>query len=120
MAFQWNAFSGSYGYVSSTIFSTNNTRQIALAFAEYLCNHDKTYLHKLGFFAASLVSFHIGVTAAFFATKYFQIHAIYIVWVFLIPALALIQRLEMETTTKKEDLSDTLKEGISCRTQTNY
>jgi uncharacterized membrane protein YoaK (UPF0700 family) len=120
MAFQWNAFSGSYGYVSSTIFSTNNTRQMALAFAEFLCNHDRNYLHKLGFFAASLVSFHIGVTAAYFSTKYFQIHAIYFVWVILIPALALIQRLEMETTTKKEDLSEKLKEGIVCQTQTNY
>jgi uncharacterized membrane protein YoaK (UPF0700 family) len=57
MAFQWNAFSGSYGYVSSTIFSTNNTRQMALAFAEYLCNHDKNYLHKLGFLQRALSAF---------------------------------------------------------------
>lgn len=40
MAFQWNSFPGEYGYVSSTIFSTNNTRQVSLALGEILFSDD--------------------------------------------------------------------------------
>lgn len=40
MAFQWNSFPGEYGYVSSTIFSTNNTRQVSLALGEILFPDD--------------------------------------------------------------------------------
>lgn len=34
MAFQWNSFTGADGFVSSTIFSTNNFRQFSMALAE--------------------------------------------------------------------------------------
>jgi uncharacterized membrane protein YoaK (UPF0700 family) len=120
MSFQWNAFTGSYGYASSTIFSTNNTRQIALAFAEYLCSHDRAYLHKIGFFAGSLISFHVGVVCAYFTTKYFQVHAIYFALLFLVSAILFIHKLETEGSTEKLHLSKNYKEGIVCQTQTNY
>lgn len=66
MSFQWNAFPGEYGYASSTIFSTNNTRQVSLSVAEYLIDHNKQQLHKAGFFACSLLFFHIGVIASYY------------------------------------------------------
>jgi uncharacterized membrane protein YoaK (UPF0700 family) len=120
MSFQWNSFTGSYGYTSSTIFSTNNTRQIALSLAEYLCSHDRAYLHKIGFFAGSLISFHVGVTAAYITTTYFQVHAIYFAWFLLISAIALIRRLEAEEGIVRQHLGKNLKEGMACQTQTNY
>ena len=38
MAFQWSSFRGARNFYSSTIFSTNNTKQASLALAE-LCFH---------------------------------------------------------------------------------
>ena len=90
MSFQWNAFPGSYGYVSSTIFSTNNTRQVSLALGEYLCDHKKKHLHKAGFFLGSLAGFHIGVAAGYFATKFFGLEGIWFDLIFLVPAAILI------------------------------
>ena len=75
MSFQWSAFTGADGFYSSTIFSTNNTKQTSLALAEYLCDGDRTHLRKVRFYFFTLVCFHIGVTIAFFATKYFGIPA---------------------------------------------
>ena len=37
MSVQWGAFNGAQGFNSSTIFSTNNTKQTSLALAHYLC-----------------------------------------------------------------------------------
>ena len=37
MSIQWSSFGGARGFYSSTIFSTNNTKQTSLALANYLC-----------------------------------------------------------------------------------
>lgn len=73
MSFQWNSFPGSYGYQSSTIFSTNNVRQVSLSIGEYLCNKDRTQLHKARFFAGTLMCFHVGVVFAYFSSKSFGV-----------------------------------------------
>lgn len=78
MSFQWNAFPGNYGYASSTIFSTNNIKQTALAFFEYLCDKDKSRLHKMRFYLGTLLCFHGGVFVSFPAVKYFGIHGIWL------------------------------------------
>lgn len=75
MSFQWSAFTGADGYTSSTIFSTNNTKQTSLALAEYLCDGDRTHLRKVRFYFFTLVCFHLGVTISFFATKWLGIPA---------------------------------------------
>ena len=46
MAYQWCSFPTSEGYVSATIFSTNNLRQCVTAFTSYLCDHDRKMLGK--------------------------------------------------------------------------
>lgn len=61
MSIQWNSFPGAYGYVSSSIFSTNNVRQVAIALTEYSIKHDRKCLHKAKFFAGTLICFHLGV-----------------------------------------------------------
>ena len=60
MAFQWSSFRGARNFYSSTIFSTNNTKQTSLALANYLCDHDRAHLRKLEVFALTLLCFHIG------------------------------------------------------------
>lgn len=73
MSFQWSAFSGARGYNSSSIFSTNNTKQASLAVAEYICDGDRRHLGKAFFFAMTLLAFHAGATASFFSVKAFGI-----------------------------------------------
>ena len=61
MAFQWNSFPGASGFVSSTIFSTNNLRQFTSALSEVWLNHDDSHWPKARFFGLTLLSFHTGV-----------------------------------------------------------
>lgn len=75
MAFQWSAFSGANGYVGSTIFSTNNTKQASLALAEFICQRDRAQLRRLHFFVCTLISFHIGASAGYFAATAFGTRA---------------------------------------------
>ncbi len=75
MAFQWSAFPGAYGYVSSSIFSTNNVKQTTISFTEYLYTKDKKQLHRALFFLGSLLCFHVGVVVAYFGVKYLETKA---------------------------------------------
>ena len=69
MSFQWNAFLGSEVMNSATVFSTNNTRQMSMALAEWLMRHDGEKLRKVAFFALTLLMFHVGVSLAWGATR---------------------------------------------------
>ena len=69
----WWGFGGARGFYSSTIFSTNNTKQTSLALANYLCDHDRAHLRKLKVFALTLLCFHIGAAAAYFAVTWWYI-----------------------------------------------
>ena len=83
MSFQWNAFPGAYGYQSSSIFSTNNTRQVGLSLAEYLIGRDPQKLHKARFFAGTLLCFHLGVASAWCAARWMGRFAPLGVWLWL-------------------------------------
>lgn len=98
MSFQWNAFPGSYGYQSSTIFSTNNTRQVGLSIGEYICSKDKKHLHKTVFFLGSIAGFHIGVAFAYMAVCAFGVSA---VWFNLINLLIAAVFLVLEEKEEK-------------------
>ncbi len=67
MAFQWNTFKGADGYISSSIFSTNNLRQFTTSLTEYLCDRDRNHLHKTSFYGGTLLFFHAGVAISYFA-----------------------------------------------------
>ena len=47
MSVQWSTFAGARGFNSSTIFSTNNTKQASLALAEYMCTKNKDQLLRM-------------------------------------------------------------------------
>lgn len=63
MSFQWCSFKGAYGFVSATIFSTNNLRMFVSALTEVLCNGDRSFSLKARFFGMTLLCFHLGVAA---------------------------------------------------------
>lgn len=68
MAFQWNSFKGADGYISSTIFSTNNLRQFTTSLTEYFCDRDKKHLHKTSFYGGTLLFFHVGAAVSCLAS----------------------------------------------------
>ena len=73
MSVQWSSFAGARGFYSSTIFSTNNTKQASLALASYLCDHDRAHLRKLKFYALTLLCFHVGAAASYFAVDWLHV-----------------------------------------------
>lgn len=76
MSFQWNSFTGAGGYVSSTVFSTNNFRQFSTSLCEYFCDWDKRHLHKTRFYGFTLLSYHIGVVIAYLVSKIFGMQGV--------------------------------------------
>ena len=69
MSMQWSAFSGARGYISSSIFSTNNTKQASLALARYITAGDRQQISKMIFYICTLLCFHIGATCSYYAVK---------------------------------------------------
>ena len=84
MAAQWSEFHGACGYNASTIFSSNNVRQLALAIGEYCCDHDAAQAEKARFFGLTLLSYHAGVCAVLLA---YPLVAQRSIWFCLIPVL---------------------------------
>ncbi len=69
MSFQWSSFSGSYGFAASTIFSTNNYKQMISAFTEVVCNKKREFLLKGQFYGATLIGYNLGVLCGFFLSQ---------------------------------------------------
>ena len=87
MAFQWCVFKGANGYVSATIFSTNNLKQTVTAFTDYLLTgRDEAGRaekgQKAAFFGGTLLSFHAGVAAGYGCWLMWSVHSI---WVCVLP-----------------------------------
>ena len=73
MSIQWSSFQGARNFYSSTIFSTNNTKQASLALAEYLCTKDGKQLRRMGFFLSTLLCFHIGAAIGVGASHFWGV-----------------------------------------------
>ncbi len=89
MSVQWNAFKGVDGYISSSIFSTNNVKQLSISFTEFLIDHDKSHLDRVGFYGSVLLSFHIGAILSYFSYQVFGIRGAWICFIPLYAALCL-------------------------------
>ena len=91
-AFQWCVFKGAKGYVSSTIFSTNNLKQAVTAWIEYYLldrsqeEERKEKLTKAKFFGGTLAGFHMGVLYGYLISFVFDIESIW----FCVPILLII------------------------------
>ena len=75
MSVQWSSFSGAQDHVSSTIFSTNNTKQASLSLARHLCAREKGQLRRMWFYLSTILCFHAGAAAAYFATERWEVKA---------------------------------------------
>ena len=82
MAVQWNVFKGFNGWVSSTIFSTNNLRQTAISITEFLTERDKIHFQRAKFYIGVIVFYHIGVIISYIGHKAFGVKG---AWVCFIP-----------------------------------
>lgn len=78
LPFVWVSFGEVDGFASSPIFSTNNYRQFIASLAEYCADHDKKHFVKAKVFAGTLVMFHTGAVAAYFACEYFGVKAAFL------------------------------------------
>ena len=70
MSIQWSSFTGAKGYVSSTIFSTNNVKQASLAFANFIIDGDRKHIEKLLFYVFTILSFSFGSAVSFIAVLF--------------------------------------------------
>ena len=75
-AIQWNSFPGAGGFVSSSVFSTNNLRQFTTSYVEYRCSKDREYLKKTRFFGGVLLSYHAGVIFSYYAYRHFAMKGV--------------------------------------------
>ena len=89
-AFQWCVFKGAKGYVSATIFSTNNLKMTVTSFAEYLISKKgetgrHKALEKALFYGGTLLYFHVGVAAGYGAGLLWGTRS---VWLCVLPLAA--------------------------------
>lgn len=70
MPVQWNAYRTAAGYVSATIFSTNNLRQAVMSLTRYIIDRDKKQGEQARFYWLTLLGFHSGVALACVASVF--------------------------------------------------
>lgn len=70
MPIQWNAYRTAGGYVSSTIFSTNNLRIAVMSLTRYIIDRDKKQGEQARFYWLTLLGFHSGVALACVASVF--------------------------------------------------
>ena len=67
MSVQWSSFTGAQDHISSTIFSTNNTKQASLSLARHLCTREQGQIRRMWFYVSTILCFHAGATVAYFS-----------------------------------------------------
>lgn len=78
MSFQWNSFAADNGFACSTIFSTNNLRQVSVSLTNYLLEGQREQLKKYLFFLGTMIFFHCGVAFGYLTViKYANIAIIF-------------------------------------------
>ena len=70
MPIQWNAYRTAGGYVSATIFSSNNLRIAVMSLTRYIIDRDKKQGEQARFYWLTLLSFHSGVALACVASVF--------------------------------------------------
>ena len=73
MSVQWSSFTGAQDHISSTIFSTNNTKQASLALARHLCTREQGQIRRMWFYVSTILCFHAGATVAYFSVLLLEV-----------------------------------------------
>lgn len=101
-AFQWQIFTEPKNYNSSTLFSTNNLKQMLLSWTNYKMNGDLEQKKKAFFFIRTLLSFHTGILVGFFIVSSFGSKGI---WFALFPmTVALLCTIAIEQAEAVTDI----------------
>lgn len=105
---QWNAYRVAAGYVSSTIFSSNNVRQTTISLVSYIIDKDKKQLNKFKFYGKTLLFFHIGVAGACLGYVFMGLTNI---WLGLIPITASLAIYVKNVVTNKVSKTSSASES---------
>lgn len=89
MAFQWNSFKGAKGYVSSSIFSTNNLRQFVISLTNFKMTKKVEHSERAKFYGFTLLSFHVAVAISYLLWKIFYVHSVWFCFIPVISALTI-------------------------------
>lgn len=73
MSVQWSSFTGAQDHISSTIFSTNNTKQASLSLARHLCTREQGQILRMWFYVSTILCFHAGATVAYFSVLLLEV-----------------------------------------------
>lgn len=73
MSVQWSSFTGAQDHISSTIFSTNNTKQASLSPARHLCTREQGQIRRMWFYVSTILCFHAGATVAYFSVLLLEV-----------------------------------------------
>ena len=73
MSVQWSSFTGAHDHISSTIFSTNNTKQASLSLARHLCTREQGQIRRMWFYVSTILGFHAGATVAYFSVLLLEV-----------------------------------------------
>lgn len=73
MSVQWSSFTGAQDHISSTIFSTNNTKQASLALARHLCTREQGQIRRVWFYVSTILCFHAGATVSYFSVLLLEV-----------------------------------------------
>lgn len=90
MSIQWSSFTGAKGYVSSTIFSTNNVKQASLAFARFMTDGDKKHIEKMLFYLFTILSFSFGSVVSYLAVHFMGTQGAWVNIVFIANAYYMV------------------------------
>ena len=93
---QWNAFREANGYISATIFSTNNLRQATTSLASYLIDRDEKQRDKAKFFWSTLASFHMGVALSCVSSLVLGVESIWFCFIPIMLSATAYVRLEQK------------------------
>lgn len=75
---QYNTFKSMQGQAVSTVFCTNNLRQIVIHFCRYREKNDSDQLKFMSVYAFVIVSFGLGVVVGFYLSSVFTVKAVWI------------------------------------------
>lgn len=73
MSVQWSSFTGAQDHISSTIFSTNNTKQASLSLARHFCTREQGQIRRMWFYVSTILCFHAGATVAYFSVLLLEV-----------------------------------------------
>ena len=81
---QWNAYRTAGGYVSATVFSTNNLRVAVMSLTRYIIDKDPKQGDRAKFYWFTLLGFHAGVAVSCVASVFLGTKSI---WFCFVPIL---------------------------------